>query len=447
METFQANALTKRYFKINGFSSKNSKNDEILDIPCGKKYIESVWASQRLSKDLTCEVQKMALNFDLTEEQNLTRQAVRDFAEKEIAPLAEELDEREEFSVELTLKMGELGLLGCFVPEKYGGSDMGYISYIIAVEELARVDGSQAATVAAGNSLGIGPIYYYGNEGQRKEWLPKLCSGKMLAAFGLTEPQAGSDAGGSRTKAELQGDHWVIKGSKIFITNSANPLTGVIIVQAITGTREDGKRELSCLIVPGEAPGFTAREMKKKMMWRGSNTGELFFEDCVVPRENLLGQRGDGFHQMLSTLDGGRLSIAAMGLGGAQGAFEMALNYANSRVQFGRPISSFQINAFKLADMALEIELARNLLYKACWLRENNRPITKEAAMAKLYCSEVMGRCVNHAVQLHGGYGLMKEYKIERFYRDHKLLEIGEGTSEMQRIVIARNIGVAGRAI
>ena len=389
----------------------------------------------------------MALNFDLTEEQNLTRQAVRDFAEKEIAPIADELDEKEEFSVELTRKMGELGLLGCFVPEKYGGSNMGYISYIIAVEELARVDGSQAATIAAGNSLGIGPIYYFGSEEQRREWLPKLCRGEMLAAFGLTEPGAGSDAGSSRTKAELQGDSWVINGSKIFITNSANPLTGVIIVQAITGVREDGKRELSCLIVPQGAPGFTAREMKKKMMWRSSNTGELSFEDCLVPKEDLLGKRGDGFHQMLATLDGGRLSIGAMGLGGAQGAFEMALHYANTRIQFGRPISSFQVNSFKLADMALEIELARNLLYKACWLRENQRPFSKEAAMGKLYCSEVMGRCVNHAVQLHGGYGLMKEYKIERFYRDHKLLEIGEGTSEIQRIVIARSIGVTGRAL
>jgi short/branched chain acyl-CoA dehydrogenase len=389
----------------------------------------------------------MALNFDLTEEQNLTRQAVRDFAEKEIAPVVDDLDEKEEFSVELTRKMGELGLLGCFVPEKYGGSNMGYISYIIAVEELARVDGSQAATIAAGNSLGIGPIYYFGSEEQRREWLPRLCRGEMLAAFGLTEPGAGSDAGGSRTKAELRGDSWVINGSKIFITNSANPLTGVIIVQAITGVREDGKRELSCLIVPQGAPGFTAREMKKKMMWRSSNTGELFFEDCLVPKEDLLGKRGDGFHQMLATLDGGRLSIGAMGLGGAQGAFEMALHYANTRIQFGRPISSFQVNSFKLADMALEVELARNLLYKACWLRENQRPFSKEAAMAKLYCSEVMGRCVNHAVQLHGGYGLMKEYKIERFYRDHKLLEIGEGTSEIQRIVIARSIGVTGRAL
>jgi len=389
----------------------------------------------------------MALNFDLTEEQNLLRQAVRDFAEKEIAPDIQELDEREEFSVGLTLKMGDLGLLGCFVPEKFGGSNMGYISYIIAVEELARVDGSQAATIAAGNSLGIGPIYYYGSEEQKEEWLPKLCAGKMLAAFGLTEPEAGSDAGGSKTRAELRGDHWVINGSKIFITNSANPLTGVIVVQAITGQKEDGKREVSCLLVPRDAPGFTAREMKKKMMWRSSNTGELFFEECAVPREDLLGKRGDGFHQMLAILDGGRLSIGAMGLGGAQGAFEMALHYANTRVQFGRPISSFQINAFKLADMAMEVELARNLLYKACWLRENNRPFGKEAAMAKLYCSEVMGRCVNHAVQLHGGYGLMKEYKIERFYRDQKLLEIGEGTSEIQRIVIARNIGAAGRAI
>ena len=389
----------------------------------------------------------MALNFDLTEEQNLLRQAVRDFAEKEIAPLAQELDEKEEFSVELTLKMGELGLLGCFVPEKYGGSNMGYISYIIAVEELARVDGSQAATIAAGNSLGIGPIYYYGSEEQKEKWLPRLCGGKMLAAFGLTEPGAGSDAGGSKTRAELRGDHWILNGSKIFITNSANPLTGVVVVQAITGQKEDGKRELSCLLVPRGAPGFTAREMKKKMMWRASNTGELFFDDCAIPREDLLGKRGDGFHQMLAILDGGRLSIGAMGLGGAQGAFEMALHYANTRVQFGRPISSFQVNAFKLADMATEIELARNLLYKACWLRENDRPFGKEAAMAKLYCSEVMGRCVNHAVQLHGGYGLMKEYRIERFYRDHKLLEIGEGTSEIQRIVIARNIGVRGRAL
>lgn len=387
------------------------------------------------------------MDFDLTEEHNLTRQAVRDFAEKEIAPLAQELDQKEEFSVELTQKMAELGLLGCFVSEKYGGSNMGYISYIIAVEEIARIDGSQAATIAAGNSLGIGPLYYFGNEKQKQKWLPSLCSGECLAAFGLTEPNAGSDAGSSQTRAELKGNCWVINGSKIFITNSSCPLTGVIVVQAVTGERDDEKREISCFIVPRDAPGLTSREMKGKMMWRASNTGELFFDDCIVPEEDLLGKRGDGFHQMLTTLDGGRLSIAALGLGGSQGAFELALDYANSRIQFGRPISSFQVNAFKLADMALEIELARNALYKACWLRENNRPITKEAAMAKLYCSEVMHRCVNHAVQLHGGYGLMKDYRVERLYRDQRLLEIGEGTSEVLRIVIARSIGVAGRAI
>ena len=387
------------------------------------------------------------MDFQLTEEQNLTRQAVRDFAEKEIAPIARELDEKEQFSIELTQKMAELGLLGCFVSEKYGGSNMGYISYIIVVEELARVDGSQAATIAAGNSLGIGPIYYFGNDKQKQEWLPKLCTGEYLAAFGLTEPEAGSDAGSSRTTAEVKGKDWVINGRKIFITNAACPLTGVIVVQAVTGKREAGHAELSCFIVPRDAAGFTAKEMKGKMMWRSSNTGELFFDDCIVPKENLLGRIGDGFHQMLTTLDGGRLSIAAMGLGGSQGAFEIALEYANSRVQFGRPISSFQVNAFKLADMALEIELARNFLYKVCWMRENNLPITKEAAMTKLYCSEVMHRCVHQGLQLHGGYGLMKDFRIERFYRDQRLLEIGEGTSEILRIVIARHIGAAGRAI
>ena len=387
------------------------------------------------------------MDFDLSEEQNLTRRSIRTFAESEIRPVARGLDEREEFSVELTRKMAGLGLLGCYVPEKYGGSNMGYISYAIAIEELARVDASQAATIAAGNSLGIGPLYYFGDEKQKQEWLPRLCSGDCLAAFGLTEPDAGSDAGSSRTTATLEGDHWTINGQKIFITNAACSLTGVIVVQAATGKRDDGKPEISCLIVPSGTPGLTAKEMREKMMWRASNTGELFFDDCRVPKENLLGKRGDGFHQMLATLDGGRLSIGAMGLGGSQAAFELALQYANSRVQFGRTIGSFQANAFKLADMALEIELARNLLYKACWLRENGRPITREAAMAKLFCSEIMRRCVHHAVQLHGGYGLMKDYEVERLYRDQRILEIGEGTSEVLRIVIARSIGVSGRAM
>jgi short/branched chain acyl-CoA dehydrogenase len=389
----------------------------------------------------------MALDFDLTEEQNLTRQAVRDFAEKEIAPIAQELDEREEFSVELTQKMAKIGLLGCFVSVKYGGSSTGYLSYIIAVEELARIDGSQAATIAAANSLGIGPIYQFGSDEQKEQWLPRLCAGEILAAFGLTEPDAGSDAANSKTTAKLESGSWIINGKKIFITNSACALTGVIIVQAVTGRRNDGKPELSCLLVPAGAAGFTASEMKKKMMWRASNTGELFFDDCVVPEENLLGNRGDGFHQMLATLDRGRLSIAALGLGGSQGAFELGLQYANSRIQFGRPVSSFQINAFKLADMALDIEAARNLLYKACWLLEKKRSFSVEAAMAKLYCSEVMRRCVQQAVQLHGGYGLLKDFRVERLYRDQRILEIGEGTSEILRIVIARHIGVSGRGM
>ena len=389
----------------------------------------------------------MALSFDLTDEQQMLRKMVRNFAEKEIAPVAQELDEKETFSYALTKRMGDLGLFGPYVSEEYGGSNVGYVSYIIATEEIARIDGSQAATLAAGNSLGISPIYYYGNDEQKRKWLPDLCAGNALSSFGLTEPDAGSDAGASRTTATLEGTEWVINGSKIFITNSATEISKVCVVQAVTGKREDGKNELSCILVPNGTPGFETRTMHGKMVWRASNTGELYFKDCRVPRENLLGRRGDGFHQMLATLDGGRLSIAAMGLGGAQGAFELALKYANEREQFGKPIGSFQVNAFKLADMATEVELARLLLYKACWLRENHRPFSKEAAMAKMFCSEMYHRVANQAVQIHGGYGLMKEYAVERHYRNQKLLDIGEGTSEIQRVVIARHIGVPGRGM
>ncbi|NOY46388.1 MAG: acyl-CoA dehydrogenase [Deltaproteobacteria bacterium] len=380
------------------------------------------------------------MSFDLTAEQNILRQSVREFAEKEIRPVARELDAKEEFSYELTRKMGEMGLFGIFVSPEYGGSGLDYVSYIIAVEEIARVDGSQAATVAAGNSLGIGPIYYFGSEEQKKRWLPKLCTGEMLAGFGLTEPLAGSDAGSSRTKAVLDGNEWVINGSKIFITNAATDITGVIVVQAVTGKKSDGRNELSCFLVPADAPGLTRKAMHGKMMWRSSNTAELYFDDVRLPKDAILGKKGDGFRQMLSTLDGGRLSIGAMGLGGAQGAFELALRYAQERRQFGQPIFDFQAIQFKLADMAMEIEAARNLLYKACWLKDNGRPFGKYAAMAKLYCSEVMGRVVDAAVQIHGGYGLMQDYDVERFYRDQKLLTIGEGTSEIQRLVIARHL-------
>ncbi|OQX62853.1 MAG: acyl-CoA dehydrogenase [Desulfococcus sp. 4484_241] len=381
------------------------------------------------------------MDFDLSREQSMVRKEVRAFAMSEIAPVAAELDEKETFCVDLTRKMGDIGLFGMFVSERYNGQGLDYLSYIIAVEEIARIDGSQAATIAAGNSLGIGPLYYFGTEEQKKKYLPKLCSGQGLWGFGLTEPSAGSDAGGSRTTAVRDGNQWVINGSKIFITNAACELSLGVTVQAVTGTRDNGKPEYSCFIIEHGTPGFDAVPMHGKMMWRASNTAELYFNDVRVPAENLLGKKGDGFHQMLATLDGGRLSIAAMGLGGAQGAYELALKYAKKREQFGQPISKFQAVAFKLADSAMEIECARNLLYKACWLRDNNRPFAKEAAMAKLYCSETMGRVVDRAVQIHGGYGLMKDYQVERFYRDQKLLDIGEGTSEIQRLVISRHIG------
>ncbi|MDY0219906.1 MAG: acyl-CoA dehydrogenase family protein [Desulfobacterium sp.] len=381
------------------------------------------------------------MDFDLTKEQEMIRKEVRKFAQKEIAPMAGELDENEEFSVELTQKMGEIGLFGMFVSEAYEGQGMDYLSYIIAVEEVARIDGSQAATVAAGNSLGIGPLYYFGTEEQKQRFLPPLCRGEKLWGFGLTEPTAGSDAGGSKTTAVEDGDDWVINGSKIFITNAACDMTLGVTVQAKTGVRENGKPEYTCFIVEAGTKGFKAVPMHRKMMWRASNTAELYFDDVRVPKENILGKRGDGFHQMLKTLDGGRLSIGAMGLGGAQGAYDLALAYARERHQFNQPISKFQAIAFKLADCAMEIECARNLMYKACWLRNRGRAFEREAAMAKLYCSELMGRVANHAVQIHGGYGLMKEYNVERFYRDQKLLDIGEGTSEVQRLVISRYIG------
>ncbi len=381
------------------------------------------------------------MDFDLTKEQEMIKKEVRKFALKEIAPVARELDEKEEFSVEITKKMGEIGLFGMFVSEKYGGQGLDYLSYIIAVEELAKVDASQAATVAAGNSLGIGPIYYFGTEEQKKKYLPKLCSGEGLWGFGLTEPEAGSDAGGTKTTAVKDGNEWVINGSKIFITNASSPISMGVTVQTVTGTRDDGRPEYTCFLVETGTKGFTAKTIHGKMMWRASNTAELYFDNVRVPEENMLGKRGDGFKQMLMTLDGGRLSIAAMGLGGAEGAYEKALKYAKQRVQFGQPISKFQAVAFKLADCATEIECARNLLYKACWLRDMGRPFGMYGAMAKLYCSELMGRVVDKAVQIHGGYGLMKEYDVERFYRDQKILDIGEGTSEVQRIVISRHIG------
>jgi short/branched chain acyl-CoA dehydrogenase len=385
----------------------------------------------------------MSYSFEESEELGLLRQTVRKFSESEIAPLARELDETESFSTDLTRKMGQLGLFGTIISPKYGGHGMDYLSYIIAVEELARVDGSQAATIAAHNSLGAAPIYYYGTEEQKKKYLPSLCDGSSLWGFGLTEPEAGSDAQGSKTTAvfDERTREWVINGSKIWITNSASEMTVGLTVQAVTGRRPDGRAELSCLIVPADAPGLTRRAMKGKMMWRASNTGELYFDNVRVPQDALLGKQGEGFKIMMETLDGGRLSIGAMGLGLAKGALAMTIKYAKERKTFGVPISQHQAIAFKLADMATRIEAAEGLLYKACWLRQNNKPYAKVAAMAKLYCSEVAEFAAREGQQTFGGYGLMKEYPIERFYRDAALLRIGEGTSEIQRLVISRYLG------
>ena len=376
----------------------------------------------------------------LTEEHHMIRKTVRDFAEREIRPVARELDEKGEFSIELTKKLGDIGLFGLRTPHEYGGLDMDTLAYVLAVEELARIDSSQAATIAAHISLGIGPILHYGTEEQKTFYLPMLATGEATWAFGLTEPEAGSDSRNTKSTAVLDGDHWIINGSKTFITNGSSKINKGATVQVVTDEK-DGKKEFSTILVNADTPGFRRVPMHGKMMWRASDTAELFFSDCRVPVGNLLGKRGEGSKIMLNTLDSGRLAIAAIGLGLAQGAFEMALKYAKQRKQFGKPIAQFQVNAFKLADMATKIELARNLLYKGAWLKSNDKPFAKEAAMAKLYCSEIAREVADEAVQLHGGNGLMKEYDIERFYRDQRLLQIGEGTSEIQRLVISRYIG------
>lgn len=381
------------------------------------------------------------MDYNLSEEHQHLRTMVRAFAEKEIKPVAGQLDENQKFSYELTKRMGELGLLGIYLPEEYGGADMDYLAYIIAVEEIARVDGSQAATLAAHNSLGIGPLYNYGTQEQKEKYLPELCTGKSLWSFGLTEPDAGSDSRASKTAAHTEGNEWVINGSKIFITNGSVDINLGTTVQTVTG-EVDGKKEFTTIIVEKGRKGFTQQAMHGKMMWRASDTAQLFFDDCRVPKENILGEVGQGSKIMLQTLDAGRLSIAAMGLGCAQGAYELALAYAQERKQFGKAISQFQAISFKLADMAMKIELARTFLYKACWLKDTRQSFTKEAAMAKLYCSETAKEVADSAVQIHGGYGLMKEYNVERFYRDQRLLQIGEGTSEIQRMVIAKQIGL-----
>jgi short-chain 2-methylacyl-CoA dehydrogenase len=377
------------------------------------------------------------VDLDLSDEHGLLRSTVREFAEERIAPVAEELDREHRFPYDIVAGLADLGLMGILIPEEHGGSGGDTLSYAIAVEELTRVDSSVAITVAAHTSLGTMPILLYGTEEQKREWLPELASGKRLGAFGLTEPEAGSDAGATRTTAELRDGSWVVNGSKIFITNAGTDITACVTITARTG--ED---EISNLIVPNGTDGYEISAPMRKMGWRASDTRELSFRDCAVPEGNLLGERGAGYRQFLEILDGGRISVAAMGLGLAQGAFELATSYARERQQFGKPISTFQAIQFKLADMATEIEAGRALVYKAAWLKDRGRPYAQAAAMAKLYTGELAHRVANHALQIHGGYGYMDEYAISRFYRDQKVLEIGEGTNEVQRLVIARHLGL-----
>jgi short-chain 2-methylacyl-CoA dehydrogenase len=377
------------------------------------------------------------MNFDLDPEHELVRSTVREFAQQRVAPVAEELDRESRFPYELVGELAELGLMGMTIPEEYGGAGADTVSYAIAVEELTRVDSSVAITLAAHHSLGTLPIFYFGNEEQKQQWLPELASGKKLAAFGLTEPDAGSDAGATRTHAELRDSEWVVNGSKIFITNAGTDITACVTITARTGDDE-----ISNVIVPNGTPGYEISKPMKKLGWRASDTRELSFKDVAVPEGNLLGPRGEGFQQFLEILDGGRISVAAMGVGLAQGAYDLAFDYAQERRQFGQPIAKFQAVQFKLADMATELEAGRNLVYKAAWLKDQDRDFALASAQAKLYTGELSNRAVNWALQIHGGYGYMDEYPISRLYRDQKILEIGEGTNEVQRMVIARHLGV-----
>ncbi|MBC5636078.1 acyl-CoA dehydrogenase family protein [Ornithinibacillus sp. BX22] len=379
------------------------------------------------------------MDFNLTKEQSMIRKMVRDFAEEVIKPRTIEIDTEAKFPVDIFEQMGELGLLGIPFPEEYGGSGGDTLSYAIAVEEIGRVCGSTGLSYAAAVSLGASPIYYFGTEEQKQEYLKLLAEGKALGSFGLTEPNAGSDAGGTKTTAVIDGDDFIINGEKCFITNASYAKT--LIVTAVTGKNEKGKNIISAIIVPTDTEGVKITSNYDKMGVRGSDTAEIVLDNVRVPRANLLGDPQKGFSQFLYTLDGGRISIAALGLGIAQASLEKALQYAKERKQFGKSISNFQAIQFKLADIAMEVELSRNMVYKAAWLKDNNQPFTKESAYAKLFATETAFRAANQAIQIHGGYGYMREYEVERYLRDAKLLEIGEGTSEVQRLVIARQLG------
>jgi short-chain 2-methylacyl-CoA dehydrogenase len=376
------------------------------------------------------------MDFDLSDDHRLIQRTVRDFATNEIAPVAEELDREKRFPYELVRRLGGLNLMGIPFPESVGGGGGDSLAYALAVEELARVDSSVAITLCAHTSLGTQPIYLFGSEAQREEWLPRLCAGEILGAFGLTEPEAGSDAGNVKTRARLEDDHWVIDGAKQFITNAGTDISGVVCITAKTG--ED---EISNLIVPNGTAGYEQGEPYRKMGWHASDTRPLTFTDCRVPEDHLLGPRGGGFKQFLHVLDIGRIGVAAMGLGLAQGALDQALAYAKERKAFGQPISKFQAIQAKLADMATEIEAARLLVYKAARMKDKGESFTLTAAQAKLKTGRLAVRCSEEAVQIHGGYGYIEEYPVCRFYRDAKILTIGEGTDEVQQMVIARALG------
>ena len=386
------------------------------------------------------------MDFDLSPDHELIRRTVREFAQGEVAPVAEELDRTKSFPYEIVEKLGKLGLMGIPFPQEYGGGGGDTLAYALAVEELTRVDSSVAITLCAHTSLGTQPIYLFGSEQQKREWLPRLCAGEKLGAFGLTEPEAGSDAGNTRTRARLQDGEWTIDGAKQFITNAGTDISGVVCITAVTGETDtpagaSGTKEISNILVPNGAPGYEQGEPYRKMGWNASDTRPLSFSDCRVPEENLLGPRGQGFKQFLHILDIGRIGVAAMGVGLAQGALDQALAYAKQRKAFGKPISKFQAIQAKLADMSTEIEAGRLLVYKAAREKDAGRNFTLTAAQAKLKTGRLAVRCSEEAVQIHGGYGYIEEYPVCRFYRDAKILTIGEGTDEVQQMVIARALG------
>ena len=382
------------------------------------------------------------MQFDLTDDQRAIRDLCRDFAQNEVAPQAEHNDAHEQFPYGLVKKMADLGLMGLPFPERYGGAGADTISYALAVMEISRADASTGITLAAHVSLGASPIYLFGTEEQKEKYLVPLARGERLWGFGLTEPGAGSDAGATSTRADLRDGRWVINGAKAFITNSGTDITGGTTITAVTGRDADGKPEISNILVPQDTPGFTRSKKYKKMGWRASDTRELSFVEAAVPEENLLGERGKGLKQFLTILDGGRISVAALSVGLAMGAYDEALKYAKERQQFGRPIAKFQAIQFKLADMLMEIEHAKLMVLKAAWEKDQGRAYELTASLAKLFSGEMSRRVVNEALQVHGGYGFMDEYPVSRMYRDQKINEIGEGTNEVQRLVIGRLIGL-----